>query len=665
MMCDPIAGILELVWNALDADADKVAIELVRTLEAITEIRIVDNGRGIAHADAVAAFSSLGGSWKALKKHSTTSGRAIHGKKGEGRYKALGLGGLATWHIAYEEDGDRLGYSIVLDADNPRKGIISDPQPTDQIGVILEIQNLPHDYPRLENETAEAYLIEHLAPYLLQYPGIEIKYDRLLLSPDTVIKSSISYPITARPNGGSSDIEGELQIVEWHRDIERRLYFCDSNGMSLLGISAGIHAPNLNFTAYLKSQYFEDLQSSGLLELHEADAGVQALREAAREHLRAHYRTWQREQSRGVIEEWKAAKIYPFAEEPANVVETMEREIFDVVAVTINDHGGLEAMRPPTKHLTLRLIKSVLQSNPADVSSIIDEVLHLPADKQRELAELLRRTSLEHIVSAARAVSDRLDFLSMLRRMVFEDETYKLVRERTQLHKFVKGHSWLFGEKFNLTVSDRSLTEVLRAHLKDRGDELDIADSEEVARQDGTRGIVDLMFGARIPAADPDQFDYLVVELKRPSVKIGQKVIAQIEEYAHAIAADPRFDHDHTRWTFVAVSRDFDDFGEMKAAQQGRARGEIHVSDGKPNMRIFIRKWSEYIAEAEGRLRFFQDKLQYEASNDSAADYVRRTHQERFMPEHLLNGGAASPLSAVPPSKAATVVPRSDIVDGR
>lgn len=49
----------------------------------------------------------------------------------------------------------------------------------------------------------------------------------------------------------------------------------------------------------------------------------------------------------------------------------------------------------------------------------------------------------------------------------------------------------VFGESFTLSVSDKSLTEVLRIHLKHQG--INIPVDEKVTRINGSIGIVDLM----------------------------------------------------------------------------------------------------------------------------------------------------------------------------
>ncbi|WP_168107711.1 ATP-binding protein [Ramlibacter lithotrophicus] len=59
----PINALAELIWNALDAYADVVHINVAdNELNTPTHIEIVDNGLGIQLSDAERAFGNLGGS---------------------------------------------------------------------------------------------------------------------------------------------------------------------------------------------------------------------------------------------------------------------------------------------------------------------------------------------------------------------------------------------------------------------------------------------------------------------------------------------------------------------------------------------------------------------------------------------------------------------------
>src|SRR5207248_1860233 len=134
--------------------------------------------------------------------------------------------------------------------------------------------------------------------------------------------------------------------------------------------------------------------------------------------------------------------------------------------------------------------------SPEELQLILDEVLKLPKRKQAELAELLRDVSLSAIISAAKIVADRLKFLTGLETILFDPDAKKRLKERSQLHKIIAQNCWLFGEEYNLSVDDRSLTEVLRKHRKILGDDTVI--DEPVKHISKDRGIVDLMVSRAI-----------------------------------------------------------------------------------------------------------------------------------------------------------------------
>ena len=115
------------------------------------------------------------------------------------------------------------------------------------------------------------------------------------------------------------------------------------------------------------------------------------------------------------------------------------------------------------------------------------------------------------------------------------------------------------------------------------------------------------MLYRRYPQGQEGKFEHLVVELKRPTCKLGQKEISQIETYAFTVSGDVRFDKHNTRWTFILIGNDFLPFAEQKAKVQNREHGHIHASeDGTTN--IHIKKWSSVIGQAKWRYNFFREK---------------------------------------------------------
>jgi hypothetical protein len=270
-------------------------------------------------------------------------------------------------------------------------------------------------------------------------------------------------------------------------------------------------------------------------------------------------------------------------------------------------------------------LRHAVEHAPGDLSKILTEVLDLPIEKRQELAELLDRTTLAHIISASKIIADRLEFLQGLETLVFDSEFKHAVRERTQLHRIVAENAWMFGEQYHLSVDDQSLTEVLKKHVAARNREVEI--DEPVIRADGSRGIVDLMFSRNIQLAGSEDREHLVVELKRPDVRIDAEVAAQIESYAFAVADDERFRAVPAKWVFWAVSSDMDQVVARKISQKDRARG-ILFQDDDQRITIWVKTWSQIVSECRARLRFFAEKLNYTPDRDSSLAHLKTTYHK-------------------------------------
>jgi len=423
------------------------------------------------------------------------------------------------------------------------------------------------------------------------------------------------------------------------------LFFCDANGFPIDETSPGIHAPGFQFTAYVKSDYFAELLASNLLDLANMDPAVDSCLHAAKEVMRDHFRKRAAEKAAGLVEEWRTEKIYPYEDEPANVVERVEREVFNVLALNVNAYlPDFPTSDDKTKRFQFRLLRQAVERAPADLARIVNEVLDLPKDKRQELASLLDRTTLAAIISASRLIADRLEFLRGLETLVFDTEFKDKVRERAQLHRIVAENSWMFGEQYHLSVDDQSLTEVLRKHIQASGREVEI--DTPVKRPDGSRGIVDLMFSRNIQLTGAEDREHLVVELKRPSVKIDSNVAAQIKSYAFAVADDERFRSVPAKWIFWAVSNDIDSVVEREVAQRDRAHG-ILFEDKEQRITIWIKTWSQIINDCKARLRFFEEKLNYTPDRDSSLQHLSHTYQ-KYIADLFAPGSEANEIDDAP-----------------
>ena len=119
----PIAAVEELVWNALDADAREVKVDLITNpLGAVDAVRVSDDGTGIDAEKADATFGSLGGSWKRTATQTGLAGRRLHGRHGRGRFKAFALGTHVEWRTTVRKEGGGFR-SYVLSGDLSTPGV--------------------------------------------------------------------------------------------------------------------------------------------------------------------------------------------------------------------------------------------------------------------------------------------------------------------------------------------------------------------------------------------------------------------------------------------------------------------------------------------------------------------------------------------------------------
>lgn len=626
----PILAVAELIWNAADADADRIDVVLHDDqLGGLKAIEVTDNGHGIPYADAEDLFSRLGGSWKQGGHHSHEKRRILHGKEGRGRFRAFALGRVVDWDVRYAFDGKLRAYRIAMVKDYLRRVEVGDEAPApngQQRGVTVTVSELDREFRSLREPAITDELAQIFALYLRQYPAVKIYYDGTLIDPRAVEDHTQQYPLPDIAAADGETYSASLEIVEWRMPAERRMYFCDGSGFPLDDTQPGIQAPGFNFTAYLKSDYFAKLLAENRLEIANLDTPTSKVLAAAKEVMRDHFRRRASEKAAGLVEEWQRENVYPYRGQPVTAIEEAERQVFNVVALNVNHFlPAFQEADEKTKRLQLHLLRHAVENAPADLSRILTEVLDLPMEKRQELAGLLDRTTLSHIISASKIIADRLECLQGLETFVFDGEFKHAVRERTQLHRIVAENAWMFGEQYHLSVDDQSLTEVLKKHLGAKGREAEI--DEPVTRADGSRGIVDLMFSRNIQLAGSEDREHLVVELKRPDVKIDAEVAAQIESYAFAVADDERFRSVPAKWVFWAVSSDIDQVVARKVAQRDRARG-ILFQDEEQRITIWVKTWSQIINECKARLRFFAEKLNYTPDRDSSLAHLRTTYHK-------------------------------------
>ncbi|WP_185966550.1 ATP-binding protein [Methylosinus sporium] len=623
----PIAAVAELIWNGLDADATRVDVDLERdALGEIAKVIVSDNGEGIPYEDAPSLFRRLGGSWKKNGLRTKTLQRTLHGQEGRGRFKAFSLGGVVDWKVVYRGTKGVFRYDISILESDIRHVRITDQTPFDGVpGVTVVVSELKRNFTSLNPENSIQDLSEIFAIYLKNYRDVQIRLVGETIDPATAIAGSWEEPLAPIIDDEGKAHDVSVEIIEWRRQTKRALYLCNERGFPLSQVEARFHVGDFHFSAYLKSTFITQLESNNSLDVAEMVPALVSAVEAARDKIKGIFRTRAAERARKVVDEWKARKLYPYEGEAQSHIETAERQIFDIVAVTVQEATpDLGETSRQQLALHLHMLRHAIERSPTELQKILDEVLRLPKRKQQELAQLLDETNLSGIISAASLVSDRLKFLHGLRIILFDFDAKERLKERTQLHKILEQNTWIFGEEYNLWASDKELTTVLKIH-KDKLDPNLIID-EPVKLLTRKRGIIDLMLSRAQKRHRADDYEHLVIELKAPKVVLTSKELTQIKDYALSVSRDPRYHRvKGVRWHFWLISDEYDDFVQSEI-ESGPDRERRLVNRG-PNFTIGIKTWGEILDENNARLQFIKEKLEHRVDDGQALAYLQEKHK--------------------------------------
>ena len=271
----PLTGIIELIWNALDADASEVRVTFGRNdLDGIEDVRVVDDGHGMRPEEVEEAFGSLGGSWKRDKRRSRIRDRPLHGRDGRGRFRAAGIGDRMQWRTvaAVNDEADRrLLTTIELRGSDLAHVVVSEPEQTDQpTGTTVVIDGLVRPPTGLTGDGPISRLTATFA-LALQNFNAHLSYDGEEIDPSKVQANRADFELEAEGDNAL------LTVVEWARRIDRGLYLCDAQGTPLVEQQAGIHAPGFEFTAYLQWTGFEANDELRRVECRDCGVRVEAV----------------------------------------------------------------------------------------------------------------------------------------------------------------------------------------------------------------------------------------------------------------------------------------------------------------------------------------------------------------------------------------------------
>lgn len=632
-----IAAVAELVWNALDANANRVDVVLRRSrLDALMQIDVVDDGDGMTPERARAAFEGLGTTWKRGRTHTEGTGdrRILNGRHGEGRLWAFALGHRLNWTSTAATPTGRVGVQVTCDMNRADEYQVTQVEPSSVgTGTVVSI-DVPehHRKQQVEDTDAATRLTAHLAFYLRAYPNVRVTFDGVRLDADVLIdRAPVDLPVHLPDSEPGRLPVAVLTVVEWNRHVDDRpMLLCDDDGVVLATHGKPPRKRTVfNYTPYLRLTGVRDRSPAALTALDMTHPG---LLEAAARSLRRHVATRAAQISAEVVRNLKAEGVYPYSGEPRDRLEEVERQLFDIVVTAVCQ--SLPKTAGPRKLMVL-LLQIALKCNPAELHFALGRLPSLTDTDRRHLSDLLDSTDLDHAISAATEVATRRKVVARIRRLLVMGQSLQHQPHDEQLHATVARNLWLLGDDWTFARSETSLTSALKRHLDLLGGKAVLEHEPLPPGKPGSHNseadVVLLRSRRRDRIANR-----LIVVLKSPGV-VGEQELLRVVDYARAMVDDPQYRDNPCTWQFYLVGYDISPTIHRAIQQKDKPPGVAEDQDG---YRVWVKTWGQILDAAERQLRFSEEQLAYEADDDRVTRRLRDVYAH-YLPSGLTGGGSA------------------------
>lgn len=605
----PISALMELIYNSLDASATNIHIEIARNkLSGVEKIIVRDNGEGIEGDNIHLTFAECGYSGK-RQGDKNNLGKLVHGKNGRGRFKAYSLGNQIEWlscnnHQKIKIQGDfseSKQFKIFFNDEIP-ENITRGTVFTAIVGT-----RSPLDLPDDNKICAD---LETILSGTLEDSRISIFVNAKKLEVGSRIKNSQKMRLDAP----YEDVEIRTIIWKTKSESNNRICWCNKDFQVLQEEKWNPEENKTQNSLYIASQRIEKANTEGMLNLLALDATLSDILKQAKEKATTYILETEKSAVYDIIDDLQRKKIYPYSNIPQRTVEKKSKEVFDIILFEINRRAPsvFKRNKQETK-LLLNSLKTAVEQDPDNVLKILKELLNLGTEDAKELADLLNKVSMSNIIKTNKTIVDKLTFLHLLETYLAYGDTSKYILERSQLHKIIEKHLWIFGSQYELGTSDKAIDSIIEQLRKQAFDN----NEDKIEDSEGNSHLIPDLFLYKRIAIPTSQRRYhnLLIELKRPSVKIGKTEIRQVQDYADAIVNNARL-RDY-QWDIFILSSEIGSDAEFYIKKD-----EHQVDYQSPNIKIFAKTWKDIIDSQKWVLDEYKDSLDIEISKELDDEYM-------------------------------------------
>lgn len=625
-------ALLQAIFNGIDADAKEVRVialsrkgeelDLGDDNETISEIQISDNGTGIPFDKISEVFEPFERSWKKGIKPNDRA--TYHGEKGCGRFKCFALGAELTWRTVFRGEGNELfEYSMKLDVASAKKLEVDEaPIKSDkkQTGTVLSVKALTSKFFKQFskiNELRLDILIGLILDIEVYKKSIWVFGERLDPNPIKADEDTFDFAYEA---SDSRVLKGTVRALAWKDDAQfvghKHSFYYRPDGRFLAKRPSGLFA-DTHYPAHTLIIMAEGLESCSDIE---ADFGPFAkIEKAIRSRVIRFLVKVKQDSFSSILGQLYENEAYPFKSPPKTPLEEAKVTAFNaVLGALVFDNPTVVA---PKKKTVLKMVFPLLNklmSGDSLLSENIDQLLELDNGHLSRFNRVFSRIKVSNIIDHYNRIVNRYVFLSALERLVHVHEYSDELLERVQLHRILEQEVWVFGPEYeqpNLITSDKSLLSLMRQQIARNDIFLDVPSDcsrlqavEDFIKENRNdvekclNKIPDLVLARPVACAGKDGMtEFLVIELKRPAVKIDKTCREQALEVFTGILNGTKGGgltiNDTHKWRYCLVSSDVSNELDPEFDENGHLASRMNG-----NYVIDVLTWRKIIDDARHRL---------------------------------------------------------------
>jgi hypothetical protein len=617
-----LQALAEFIWNGYDAKASSVDISFkANEIGHVTELAIKDNGHGIEFDKLITKFVPFFESDKVIDPTVSIINSAIHGKNGVGRLTFFHFANNATWETVYQSGNKRYGYKINTDIDRLNTYTTTEPTETrESTGTIVHFDGV--------REITSYHFDTEINDYLMREFGWFLELNKAKGFALRINGKNLDYSnlITGNPEKFTLEYEPtktsfDIKYIQWNAKINEeysRYYFIDSKDDELFKETTTLNMKGDHYyhSVYIKSKLFDDFdigiggveEQKRLMGHSRKDDEYKFMRGEVDKFLRRKRKPFLRVYTDKLISDLESDGAFP-KYNPSNAWDTTRKSELE------NIIRGLYQIEPrifsnlniEQEKTFVGLLDLVMDSDEKDrLFTILQEIVDLDITDRAELAELLQTSRLSRIIATIKLIEDRYRAIAELKELLFDKAMG--ANERDHIQKMIEKHYWIFGEQYHLvTAAEPKFEEALRRYLyllrgeketvkidhPDKQKEMDIF----AVRQDFLNDII----------------KNIVVELKNPKVKLGKDELDQVDAYLDIILKQQEFNASNMYWEFYLVGNSLDSTDYIKRQyENAKNHGEKSLVFKTDRYKVYVKTWSEILADFELRHKFLNDKLELE-----------------------------------------------------